>query len=113
MMIDPVTTWFMSGDPSDPFAWLASLTRRPAWMAKGACRSSDPELFFPSHGVSAATMARARAVCAICPVRGECLAHALAEVDAVGVWGGTTDRERRAMRRDAKDPQPKPGVLAG
>jgi hypothetical protein len=36
-----------------------------------------------------------------CGVRRECLDYALAEPDTVGIWGGSTGSERRAMRRDA------------
>jgi WhiB family transcriptional regulator, redox-sensing transcriptional regulator len=43
-------------------------------------------------------MARARAVCDRCTVTEECLAFALADPYAMGVWGGTTGRQRRAMR---------------
>jgi WhiB family redox-sensing transcriptional regulator len=40
-----------------------------------------------------------RELCEGCPVRQECLGAALADPDLVGLWGGTTDRERREMRR--------------
>jgi WhiB family redox-sensing transcriptional regulator len=43
-------------------------------------------------------MARARAICAVCPVTDQCLAFALADTDLVGCWAGTTGQERRAMR---------------
>ena len=45
-----------------------------------------------------ANAAKARAICSTCPVRQECLAHALADPESAGVWGGTTDRERRKDR---------------
>jgi hypothetical protein len=57
---------------------IEDLTRRPAWMKRGACRGEDPAMFFPTRGVSAAAMAKARAICAGCPVRAECLAYASA-----------------------------------
>ena len=67
-------------------------------MAEGACRGrsdvSDVS-FFPDKGQSAAP---AKAVCAGCPAKGPCLEYAI-ETDAEGVWGGTSRRERRAMRR--------------
>ena len=49
-------------------------------------------MFFPSHGQTAAA---ARRVCATCTVRPECLNYARADTDTAGVWGGTTERERR------------------
>jgi len=45
-------------------------------------------------------MDRARAICATCPVTEDCLAYAMGDVDTVGIWAGTTGRERRAMRAE-------------
>lgn len=71
------------------------------WAALAACREMDPELFFPvtSHGPAAIQVARAKAVCARCAVRDECLQFALATGQDCGIWGGTNEDERRAMRR--------------
>jgi WhiB family redox-sensing transcriptional regulator len=77
---------------------LEDLAHRPAWMKRAACRGEDPALFFPARGVNAATMARARGVCAGCTVREECLDYASASVDTMGVWGGTTEGDRRKQR---------------
>ncbi len=68
---------------------------RPEWMASAACRESDPAMFFPSRGE---VTDEARELCRECPARGPCLDFAL-EQGLVGVWGGTSDRERRAIRR--------------
>jgi WhiB family redox-sensing transcriptional regulator len=38
-------------------------------------------------------------VCGACPVRAECLAEALDNEIEWGVWGGLTERERRALLR--------------
>lgn len=72
----------------DPAAW---------WKADAACRDEPQGTFFLSKGESAAP---ARAICDGCLVRSECLDYAL-EVDAVGVWAGTSDRERRGLDRRA------------
>jgi WhiB family redox-sensing transcriptional regulator len=64
-------------------------------MVRAQCRGEDPALFFPALGANAA---KARALCSICPVRLECLAYALADVDTGGIWGGTTQQERRKPR---------------
>jgi WhiB family transcriptional regulator, redox-sensing transcriptional regulator len=71
------------------------------WAAEGACRHSDPELFFPvaSAGPAARQVARAKAICLQCPVRDECLDFALESGQDFGVWGGTSEVERRTMRR--------------
>lgn len=74
---------------------------RTSWMSRSACRRADPELFFPSAADGAASLhvQEAKAVCARCQVRGECLAYALATRQKDGVWGGTTEDERRTMTR--------------
>jgi len=61
------------------------------------CAQVDPDLFFPEEGQPAAP---ARAVCADCPVRAECLA-VFGPLVAHGVLGGLTDRERRDRRQTA------------
>jgi WhiB family redox-sensing transcriptional regulator len=93
--------WMLSTDGSDqadPLQWLAELTRRPEWHADAACRGADPAAFVLARGANAAVMARARAVCDRCTVTEECLAFALADPYAMGVWGGTTGRQRKLMR---------------
>jgi WhiB family redox-sensing transcriptional regulator len=72
----------------------------PDWQRRAACRSEDPELFFPSPG-DWRTVQRAKAVCARCPVRTLCLAAALNGVTVTGIWGGTSGSERRALARVA------------
>ncbi|MHB1615049.1 MAG: WhiB family transcriptional regulator [Actinomycetes bacterium] len=66
-----------------------------SWPANAACRSGDPDALF----VQGAAQNRAKAVCARCPVRLPCLADALDNRVEFGVWGGTTERERRALLR--------------
>jgi len=70
------------------------------WRHDAECRGENPELFFPvGTGDSAVYQAvRAKAVCARCPVAGDCLAWALATGQDAGVWGRTTEEERRAIR---------------
>ncbi|MGH9090182.1 MAG: WhiB family transcriptional regulator [Acidimicrobiales bacterium] len=87
--------WLMAqGAPDLPAA--VDLLVRPTWMAEAACRGAGPGAFVPALGVP---VAPARATCATCGVRAECLAYALADPEIVGVWGGTTARERIAIRR--------------
>jgi WhiB family redox-sensing transcriptional regulator len=72
-------------------------------MKQGACRGLDPELFFPltEFGQGAAQAALAKSVCRRCPVQMQCLAWSLETGQEFGVWGGTTESERRALRREA------------
>ncbi len=67
---------------------------RTAWMASGNCRNHPPTLFFPSDGVG---VDRARKICASCPVAEPCLEYALEHRIDHGVWGGTSERERRRI----------------
>jgi WhiB family redox-sensing transcriptional regulator len=72
----------------------------PDWRSRGACLTADPELFFPisSSGTSQQQEEQARAVCARCLVRGQCLAFALRTNQAHGVWGGLGEAERLRLR---------------
>jgi WhiB family redox-sensing transcriptional regulator len=71
------------------------------WLPRAACRSVDPDLFFPisDTGASLEQAARAKAVCAICPVQFECLMFALRSERLQGIWGGLTERERAQAAR--------------
>jgi WhiB family redox-sensing transcriptional regulator len=65
------------------------------WPTMAACRGADPDALF----VQGAAQNRAKLVCGGCPVRAECLADALDNRIEFGVWGGMTERERRALLR--------------
>lgn len=70
------------------------------WRQMAACRDEDPELFFPvgSSGPAAALEKAAKAVCAGCPVKADCLSYALGTGLDHGVFGGLTENERRNAR---------------
>ena len=70
--------------------------RPQPWMAEAKCVDADPELFFPQRGESTAP---AKAICQACPVRAACLDYALSINERNGIWGGTSERERRQIRR--------------
>ncbi len=72
-----------------------------AWRAKGACRGSDPMIFYPPSDDDALA-APAKAICAGCPVRQSCLEFALSTREKHGVWGGLTERERRRLLRQRR-----------
>ncbi|MGW5679030.1 WhiB family transcriptional regulator [Streptomyces sp. NPDC003860] len=68
-----------------------------------ACKGEDPDLFFPVGEGSRALFqaAEAKAICRTCPLQTTCLEEALQRGEEFGVWGGTDERDRRAMRRVA------------
>src|ERR1700727_3078575 len=78
---------------------------RRDWWRSAACREMDPELFFPvgARGPAAGEIDRAKAVCADCRVRRQCLQYALATHQIHGVWGGTTEDERQLHLRRERD----------
>ncbi len=63
------------------------------WISQGSCLQADPDELF----VQGAQQNRAKAVCLGCVVRTECLSDALDNRTEFGVWGGMTERERRAL----------------
>ncbi len=71
------------------------------WRDKSACKNVDPSMFFPGNGPG--TMAEqtdaAKQVCETCAVRSQCLEFALRANQETGVWGGTSEDERRKLRR--------------
>ncbi|MFG3250220.1 WhiB family transcriptional regulator [Streptomyces sp. NPDC048187] len=71
------------------------------WREYAACRTEDPDLFFPigTTGPAALQTEQAKAVCGTCPVREQCLRWALDTGQTIGVWGGTDELERRALKR--------------
>src|SRR5579859_2560364 len=71
------------------------------WRSAAACRLTDPELFFPiaAFGKALAQVAEAKAICARCPVRRQCLAFALRTRQPHGIWGGMTEEERASISR--------------
>ncbi len=65
------------------------------WAPRAACKGSTPDQLF----VRGAEQNKAKQLCTGCPVRTECLAEALDNQIEWGVWGGMTERERRALLR--------------
>jgi WhiB family transcriptional regulator, redox-sensing transcriptional regulator len=89
-------------------AWTTWLVTRGQWRSVAACRSADPDLFFPisASGPAVEQAVKAKAICATCPVRRECLAFALRTGQVHGIWGGTTEDERAVVRRATVSEQP-------
>ena len=82
----PLTALFFSGSGEG----------RHGWQEEANCSGVDPDLFFPERGASTR---EAKAVCANCKVRPDCLEYALSNGEKFGIWGGLSERERRRLRR--------------
>jgi WhiB family transcriptional regulator, redox-sensing transcriptional regulator len=67
------------------------------WQTNARCTEVDPEIFFPERGGSSK---EARKVCDKCDVRLQCLEYALNNKEQFGIWGGTSERERRRLRKE-------------
>ncbi|GAC1518001.1 MAG: hypothetical protein NVS1B12_08170 [Acidimicrobiales bacterium] len=91
-----------------PEEWQMALTFTPqqwgiddTWRTGAACADVDPELFFPVGvtGPAVDQIADAKAVCAGCVAQTACLEFAITTNQEYGVWGGTSEEERRVLRR--------------
>ena len=98
-------------DPPPPLGAHMALTwLRPesldddSWRRSAACRTSDPDLFFPvgTTGLAVDHIRAAKAVCEACPAQAACLEFALETNQDSGVWGGASEEERRVMRRQRR-----------
>ena len=78
-----------SGNPGLNIMWVED------WATRAACQAGTPDALF----VRGAEQNKAKQVCSGCAVRTECLAEALDNQIEWGVWGGMTERERRALLR--------------
>ncbi|MCW2527289.1 MAG: WhiB family transcriptional regulator [Pseudonocardiales bacterium] len=78
-----------------------AVTENWDWQIQAACRGLDPTLFFQKTNARGRTKrmteARARAVCAKCPVVAECLNWALTVNEPYGMWGGLSPEERQQL----------------
>ena len=89
------------GEVSDDPASVRTSPTDPdwSWRDDAVCVGVDPDLFFPAGGASR----EAKAVCRTCPVRVECLEHAMRVPEKFGIWGGLSEKERRRLRRSTPD----------
>jgi WhiB family transcriptional regulator, redox-sensing transcriptional regulator len=87
------------------------MSRRPlstipaqGWRLLAACRDADPDLFFPvsASGPCLDQITQAKAICARCPVRRQCLGFALNTRQDHGVWGGMSEQERRPRAEETR-----------
>ena len=93
---------------------VPDLLARPAWHENAACSGLGNELFYPGRVYCSESpwqevwgnpdavrqAAAAKVVCALCPVKEQCLEAGLE--DEFGIWGGTTERDRRKLRRERR-----------
>ena len=94
---------------------MTAMNEPDDWRSLGACASADPDLFFPvsSSGPGQRQEEEAKAFCGRCQVRRQCLAFALATSPAHGVWGGTTEDERRRLHQAEHHARATHGQAAG
>jgi len=81
---------------------LLSLTlASDEWRDYAACRDTDPDLFFPvgTTGSAIEQIESAKAVCRQCDAQTLCLEFAMATNQDSGIWGGTSEDERRKLRK--------------
>lgn len=75
---------------------IAFANQDRSWKSAGACAGFDTDMFYPERGESTD---EAKAVCQGCDIREQCLEFALANGENFGIWGGTSERQRREIRR--------------
>lgn len=86
---------------SIPASSLALANADYSWRRAAICRDTDPDLFFPvgTTGYALVQIDKAKQVCGECPVAEPCLQYALDTNQDSGIWGGTSEEERRSIRR--------------
>lgn len=95
-MNEALIGWLMTPEASATAVTLEEMLRRPDWHQRAACRGVGPSDYVrgPRGNYEAV-----RGLCGDCSVRQECLEAALANDSLVGLWGGTTELERKELRR--------------
>jgi WhiB family redox-sensing transcriptional regulator len=86
---------------------MATHTWEYGWQWRAACRGEDAALFFPpareeGRDERLIRERQAKAICATCPVRVECLEYALRTREPYGIWGGLNEAERRYVLRERR-----------
>lgn len=97
------------------FSEIGYLENFPEFDDKGSplCSKVDPEMFFPLDPVEGSSNYReqyiseqeAKSLCGTCPYKFECLAYAMKIPEIQGIWGGTTQGERRSLKRSIRTHQ--------
>ena len=76
----------------------ARLLGRYPWMVEALCTEVGTEVFFPEESATRSAI-KAKRICSMCPVQRECLDYALSFPSLQGIYGGTTERDRYAIKR--------------
>ena len=66
---------------------------------EAACREYPTDLFYPDNHTPPQRVVEAKRICHVCPCHVECLAWSLEHNESHGIWGGTSERRRRELRR--------------
>ena len=90
--------YLMAPNAPDPYLSAEALLSRPSWQSSASCNGVDSAVFFPERGAS---VLPALAICGNCAVSPECLSYAMERSHLVGIWGGTSERQRRLLRRQS------------
>lgn len=71
------------------------------WRGHAACRGMEPDMFFPigTTGPALDQIEASKAICSVCDVRDDCLDFALSTNQESGVWGETSEEERKRLRK--------------
>ncbi len=77
------------------------------WLTNAKCRGMNPNVFHPGRGESEI---EAKAVCAACPVQLHCLRYALNASEHIGIWGSTSERQRRVLRSASRSRSNSEGI---
>lgn len=80
----------------------------PSWMDYASCHGVG-DSFFPDESRRPEmyeTIQAAKRVCALCPVRVDCLEYALANNERYGIWGGLSAEERRKLSKTSASDRP-------
>jgi len=91
--VNPYGTLRLYGEPPESPDGAAL-----AWMGRALCAEVGGDFWFPEKGGSTR---EAKQVCRTCEVRAQCLDYALEHGILCGIWGGTSELERRRLRRQA------------
>ena len=81
---------------------MTALPAHDDWQSQAACRGRSAAIFFPPphferKAAKVERETRAKAICAACEVRKECLSYAMRIHEAHGIWGGLSESERRML----------------
>ena len=80
-------------------AQLSDTLEIPEFYKDANCKGSNQDDFFPERGSSTVI---AKKICSECKVKELCLEYAVERKERFGIWGGKSERERRAIRRERR-----------